>query len=47
MRTLYLARCEHSAEALKAGDITLEVNGTESAALVDVLSQITQLEQCT
>jgi len=45
MRSLYRKRYRHSAEALKAGDITLGVNGTDLIALLDTLSQINQLEQ--
>lgn len=42
---LYLERYQHSARALGTGDITLDINGTDLTALVDVLSQTSQLEQ--
>ncbi len=45
MHSLYLARYQRSAQALHAGDITLDINGADLTALVDVLSQINQLEQ--
>ena len=45
MRGLYQERYERSAKALKEGDTTLDVNGTDLTALVDTLSQINQLEQ--
>jgi len=45
MRTRYLTRYQRSAQALTEGDITLDVNGTDLTALVDTLSQISQLEQ--
>ncbi len=45
MRSLYLERYRRSAQALREGDITLNVNGTDLTALVDTLSQITQLKQ--
>ena len=45
MRTRYQGRYQQSAEALKEGDITLEINGTDLTALLDTLSQINQLEQ--
>ena len=44
-RVLYLHRYENSSKALKAGDITLDVNGTDLTALLDTYSQINQLEQ--
>lgn len=45
MRDRYLRRYRHSSEALRAGDTTLDVNGTDLAALVDTFSQLNQLEQ--
>lgn len=45
MSTLYEQRYRRSAAALEAGDITLDVNGTDLTALLDTLSQINQLEQ--
>jgi len=45
MRSLYQERYQRSAEALKEGDITLGINGTDLTALVDTLSQLSQLEQ--
>ncbi len=45
MRGLYRERYRRSARALKDGDLTLDVNGTDLTALVDTLSQINQLEQ--
>jgi len=45
MRGLYLDRYQRSAQALREGNITLDVNGTDLTALVDTLSQINQLEQ--
>lgn len=45
MRTLYQDRYQRSSRALKTGDITLDVNGTDLTALVDTLSQINQLDQ--
>jgi len=45
MLELYRTRYEHSASALAKGNITLDTNGTDLTALVDVLSQISQLEQ--
>ena len=44
-RELYLHRYDNSNKALKAGDITLGVNGTDLSALLDTYSQINQLEQ--
>ena len=44
-RELYLHRYDNSSKALKAGDITLDVNGTDLTALLDTYSQINQLEQ--
>jgi outer membrane protein TolC len=44
-RDLYLHRYDNSSRALKAGDITLDVNGTDLTALLDTYSQINQLEQ--
>jgi len=45
MRHLYQQRYQRSTAALKAGDITLDVNGTDLTALLDTLSQVNQLEQ--
>lgn len=45
MRRLYQERYQRSARALKEGDTTLDVNGTDLTALLDTLSQINQLEQ--
>jgi outer membrane protein TolC len=45
MLALYRERYDHSAAALAQGDITVDVNGTDLTALVDTLSQISQLEQ--
>ena len=45
VQALYLERYQHSAQALGAGDITLDINGTDLTALVDIQSQISQLEQ--
>jgi outer membrane protein TolC len=45
MRALYDDRYRRSSRALQEGDITLDVNGTDLTALLDTLSQISQLEQ--
>ena len=45
MKCLYLQRYQHSHRALIRGDITLNVTGTDLTALLDVSSQINQLEQ--
>jgi cobalt-zinc-cadmium efflux system outer membrane protein len=45
MRDLYRDRYRHSRTALDAGDVTVDVTGTDLTALVDTLSQIHQLEQ--
>lgn len=45
MYALYSDRYGRSAEALRNGDITLDINGTDLTALLDTLSQINQLEQ--
>jgi len=45
MRSLYRERYQRSSQALKAGDITLDVNGTDLTALLDTLTQINQLDQ--
>ena len=45
MRALYDDRYHRSSRALREGDITLDVNGTDLTALLDTLSQISQLEQ--
>ena len=45
MHALYSDRYGRSARALRSGDITLDVNGTDLTALLDTLSQINQLEQ--
>lgn len=42
---LYQQRYAKSSKALAAGDITLDVNGTNLTAFVDISSQINQLEQ--
>ena len=42
---LYRQRYRHSTRALAAGDITIDVNGTDLTALLDTTSQINQLEQ--
>ncbi len=45
MQALYQQRYQRSARALDAGDLTLDVNGTDLTALIDTFSQINQLEQ--
>ena len=45
MLDLYRERYRHSTAALAQGDVTLDVNGTDLTALLDTLSQISQLEQ--
>ncbi len=45
MHALYSVRYGRSAKALRNGDITLDINGTDLTALLDTLSQINQLEQ--
>ncbi len=45
MRSLYQNRYRHSEKGLLEGNVTLDVNGTDLTALIDTLSQITQLEQ--
>jgi len=45
MRGLYEQRYDRSAEAMKGGDVTLDVAGTDLTALVITISQISQLEQ--
>jgi len=45
MRVLYQQRYERSAGAMKGGDVTLDVAGTDLTALVTTTSQISQLEQ--
>lgn len=45
MRALYDDRYRRSSRALQEGDITLDVNGTDLTALLDTLSQISQIEQ--
>jgi outer membrane protein TolC len=45
MRGLYQERYRRSAQALREGNITLDINGTDLTALIDTLSQINQLEQ--
>lgn len=45
MHALYSDRYGRSARALRNGDITLDVNGTDLTALLDTSSQINQLEQ--
>ena len=44
-RDIYQHRYDNSSRALKAGDITLDVNGTDLTALLDTYSQVNQLEQ--
>lgn len=44
-RQLYLDRYQRSAQALKDGNVTLDVSGTDLTALIDNLSQLNQLEQ--
>lgn len=43
--TLYQQRYERSSKALQAGDITLDVNGTDLTAFVDTSSRLNQLMQ--
>jgi outer membrane protein TolC len=45
MRRLYQERYRRSTQALQDGNVTLDVNGTDLTALLDTLSQISQLEQ--
>lgn len=45
MRRLYADRYRQSSRALHAGDVTVDITGTDLTALVDTLSQIHQLEQ--
>ncbi|MCB2146030.1 MAG: TolC family protein [Deltaproteobacteria bacterium] len=45
MHDLYLQRYRLSINALAKGDLTLDVTGTDLTALLDILSQINQLEQ--
>jgi outer membrane protein, heavy metal efflux system len=45
MKSLYQQRYQRSFEAVKRGDLTLGVAGTDLTALLDTLSQINQLEQ--
>jgi outer membrane protein, heavy metal efflux system len=45
MLGLYRTRYDQSTLALAQGNITLDINGTDLTALIDVLSQISQLEQ--
>ena len=45
IQDLYLQRYDNSARALDRGDITLEINGTDLTALLDIFSQTSQLEQ--
>ncbi len=42
---LYIQRYDDSTKALDRGDITLETNGTDLTALLDIFSQTSQLEQ--
>lgn len=44
-KALYLQRYKNSTEAVKSGDISLGVNGTDLTALLDSYSQLNQLEQ--
>jgi len=45
MHDAYATRYQHSAQALAAGDITLDINGTDLTALLNTGSQIAQREQ--
>lgn len=45
MKKLYQERYTRSTEALAQKNVTLEINGTDLTALLDVQSQIVQLEQ--
>ena len=45
MRQLYQERYQHSVKGLADGNVTLDTNGTDLTALIDVFSQIEQLEQ--
>jgi outer membrane protein TolC len=45
MRRLYQERYRRSTQALQDGNVTLDINGTDLTALLDSLSQISQLEQ--
>ncbi len=45
MRQLYQERYQHSVKGLADGNVTLDANGTDLTALIDVFSQIEQLEQ--
>ena len=45
MQQLYAARYRRSTESMQRGDLTLETNGTDLTALLDSLSQISQLRQ--
>lgn len=44
-RDTYLQRYDNSTLALKSGDLTLDVNGTDLTALLDSYSQLNQMEQ--
>jgi len=44
-RALYRRRYAHSARALAQGNLTLDVSGTDLTALMDISSQINQLQQ--
>ncbi len=45
VRDLYQHRYYNSSQALKNGDVTMNVNGTDLTALLDIYSRINQLEQ--
>jgi len=45
MRELYAHRYQRSAEALKQGDLTLDVNGTDLTALLNTFTLINKLQQ--
>jgi outer membrane protein TolC len=45
MRDLYRKRYRFSAEALRQGNLTVDVAGTDLTALLDTLSRLNQLEQ--
>jgi len=45
MRALYQARYQRSTRGLRDGTVTLDVNGTDLAALMDSLSRLYQLNQ--
>lgn len=45
MKKLYNSRYQYSKKGMREGNILLDVNGTDLTALIDVYSQISQLEQ--